>query len=222
MTRAPNTSPQYSISGLRMKRPIDLAILLVSHVTLMPILLPLWIVIPFLIRIFDGSPIMFKQARVGQAGQLFYMFKFRTMAVDAESTGPGWTNADDTRVTRLGRFLRRTALDELPQLVSILKGDMSFVGPRALPVAMHEACLRDEKDFAMRLVVRPGLTGLSAINLPRHCSPGKRLQLDLAYVHKQSLVLDIRILMVSVWLTITRQWGKGLRSPEADVLDHVR
>ncbi|MEX2431195.1 MAG: sugar transferase, partial [Dehalococcoidia bacterium] len=168
-----------------------------------------------LIKLDDGGPVLFKQARYGKDGRVFHMYKFRTMTVDAESTGPGWTSEADPRVTRVGAILRSTALDEIPQLISIWKGDMSFVGPRALPIAMHDDYLREAPDFNLRLLVRPGLTGLSAIRLPRHCSAATRLESDLAYVQDASLALDIKLFIASVWLTLTMAWGKGARSPEA-------
>lgn len=217
----PRRSEQVAVRATPFKRPFDLAILLVSHVVLSPVLLLLWVVIPLLIKLDDRGPVLFKQARYGKDGRVFYMYKFRTMTVDAESTGPGWTSAADPRVTRAGRFLRSTALDEIPQLISIWKGDMSFVGPRALPMAMHDDYVREVPDFGLRLLVRPGLTGLSAITLPRHCSASMRLAADLEYVRTASLRLDIRIFIVSVWLTLTGKWGKGSRSPQADTAERA-
>ena len=213
MTRTPQP---IVAKPMRFKRPLDLAILAVAHVVLFPIWVLLWTIIPLLIKLDDGGPVFFKQARIAKDGRVFSMRKFRTMAVDAAATGPGWTSEQDPRVTRIGRLLRRTALDEIPQLISVWKGDMSFVGPRALPVAMHEGYVAEEPNFGVRLLVHPGLTGLSAIRLPRHCSPTKRLELDVAYIHQASLWLDVRIFVISVWLTLTGRWGKGSRSPEAE------
>ncbi|MEX2599344.1 MAG: sugar transferase [Dehalococcoidia bacterium] len=193
------------------KRSFDLAILVVSHIVLLPVWLLLWTLIPLFIKLDDRGPVLFKQARVGKDGRIFHVYKFRTMTVDAESTGPDWTSDEDPRVTRVGRILRSTALDEIPQLISIWKGDMSFVGPRPLVVSMHEDYVSEEPDFNLRLLAQPGLTGLSAVYLPRHCSPLMRLQWDLAYIQQASLLLDLKVFVISVWLTLTGKWGKGAR-----------
>lgn len=197
------------------KRPLDLAILVASHIVLSPFLLLAWAVIPAFILLDDGRPVLFKQPRVGKHGHRFTLYKFRTMRNDAESSGL-WTSKQDPRVTRSGRLLRKLALDEIPQLISIWRGDMSFVGPRPLPVAMYEGYAQEEPRFPLRQRVMPGLTGPSAINLPRHCSAGERLGWDLYYAEHASLWLDLRLIVRSAWLTLTGQWGKGVRSaPDA-------
>ncbi len=218
MANAIQTAPRPLIEPHRapFKRPFDITILVAAHIVMAPVWLLLWTMIPLLIKLDDGGPVLFKQARVGKDGRVFYVYKFRTMAVGAESMGPSWTTEKDPRVTRVGWILRRTALDEVPQLISIWKGDMSFVGPRPLVVKQYEGYVKEEPDFALRCLVRPGLTGLSAIKLPRHCSAARRLELDLAYVRQASLWLDTKIFVISVWLTLTGQWGKGNRRPEPE------
>ena len=123
-------------SGLKSKRTFDIAILILAHIMLAPIWLILWIVIPVLIWAEDNGPIFFRQKRVGFKGSDFKVIKFRSMYINSE--GQGLITSDtDQRITKVGKILRRTALDELPQIINIFKGDMSFVGPRALPPEMH-------------------------------------------------------------------------------------
>ena len=114
------------------KRPFDLGILLFAHVLLLPLWVMLWPLIPIAIWLGDRGPVFYKQRRAGKDGRMFVVRKFRTMVPDADLKGPLWTVQGDTRLTKVGKILRRTALDELPELWSIFKGDMSFVGPRPL------------------------------------------------------------------------------------------
>ena len=120
------------------KRPLDLSILLFSHVLLLPLWLVLWTVIPLGILLLDGRPIFFRKRARTKGGVVFDALKFRTMVPDSDSGPVVWTEEGDPRITRMGRILRKTALDELPQLYNILKGEMSFVGPRALSLRMIE------------------------------------------------------------------------------------
>ena len=117
---------------LLLKRIFDLLILLFAHVLLAPIWVLIWIGIPVLIYADSGSPIFYRQQRAGKDGKTFTVLKFRTMVKNADDLGPAWTTASDPRITKIGRILRPTALDELPQIINIFKGEMSFVGPRAL------------------------------------------------------------------------------------------
>jgi lipopolysaccharide/colanic/teichoic acid biosynthesis glycosyltransferase len=130
---------------------------------------------------------------------------------------PESTIQDDPRITRVGRLLRRTALDELPQVINLWKGDISFVGPRALPVRMHEEYIKEDPHFVRRLQVRPGLTGPAQIYLPRHCDAEKRLKYDLLYIREASPRLDLKLIMISIWLTLTGMWGAGPREPEKEL-----
>ena len=198
----------------RLKRPFDLLVLVTSHILLAPLIVILGATIAFLIWLEDRGPIFYRQDRVGMNGRVFSVLKFRSMVPNAEHQGPGWTDENDSRVTRVGRMIRRTALDELPQVLSLWKGDMRLVGPRALPTTMHRDATLEEPKFPLRLVGPPGLTGLAQINLPRHCRPGRRLQFDLMYLDRSDLWLDLKIIMISVWLTISGQWGRGTRQIE--------
>lgn len=204
-------------SEKRYKRPLDLFVLLAAHVALLPLWLVLWTVLPLLVWLEDRGPVFFVQERVGWGGKRFPMYKFRSMRVakDDESWSEH-TETYDSRVTRVGRLLRRTALDELPQMINLWKGDISFVGPRALPVAMFEDDLKEEPNFNQRLQVRPGLTGLAQVSLPRHCTPPLRLKYDTEYIRTHGLLMDIKLILLSVWLTLTGGWGAGHRQIEDD------
>ena len=203
-----------TVADVGYKRPLDLALFAVGHLLPLPFWALAWTLIPLLIWLEDRGPVFFRQPRVGRDGRVFNLLKFRTMVVDAEKKGSGWTSENDARVTRVGRVLRRTALDELPQVLSIWKGDMSWVGPRALPVPMHHEFAEEEPRFPQRLAGLPGLTGPAQLHLPRVCHPSKRLYHDLEYLHTANLLLDLRVILTSVWLTLTLRWGTGPRRPE--------
>jgi lipopolysaccharide/colanic/teichoic acid biosynthesis glycosyltransferase len=202
-----------SAPRLRYKRPYDLVVLAFAHLALLPVWLVLWTAIPLAIWLEDRGPIFFRQRRVGKNGEEFVFLKFRTMVVDAESSGLVTADRDE-RITGVGRLLRRTALDELPQVVNILRGDMSFVGPRALPTQMHVDAVKEEPQFSRRLQMTPGLTGIAQLYLPRHCAPRRRLGYDLLYVRRAGLWLDIRLMLRAAWNTVTGSWGTGHRRPE--------
>ena len=188
-------------SGLKSKRAFDIAILILAHIMLSPIWLILWIVIPILIWAEDKGPIFFRQKRVGFKGSEFKVIKFRSMYINSE--GQGLITSDtDQRITKVGKILRRTALDELPQIINIFKGDMSFVGPRALPPEMHEESCGIVKEFSKRLLVTPGLTGIAQIYLSRHCHPRQRLAYDLIYLKRNNMWIDVKLMMLAAVNTL--------------------
>jgi len=160
---------------------------------------------------------------MGKDGKPFNVIKFRTMVADAEEQGPAWTTDDDPRITRVGRILRRTALDELPEIISIWKGDMSFVGPRALDLEEHRALEKLIPGFEKRLQVQPGLTGLAQI-YDKKDDPYEKYRYDMEYLQKFGPILDARLILLSVWNTGFARWdhrsGKvkldGLRADQTD------
>jgi len=159
---------------------------------------PLLAAIALWIKLDSRGPVLFRQVRAGRYGKPFTIFKFRTMVVDAEKSGY-YTAADDPRVTRAGRFLRATSLDELPQLFNILKGDMSIVGPRpTLLYQVEQYTARQRK----RLDMRPGVTGWAQVNGRNALSWPERIELDVWYVEHWSMWLDVKILLRTplVWL----------------------
>ena len=182
-----------------MKRLVDVCLSLVALVVLSPVLLGAALAV----FIDSGAPVFFKQTRVGAGGRLFGMFKFRSMRRDAESTGPYFTQDNDARITRVGKVIRRTSIDELPQLINVLLGDMSLVGPRPDVPAQKELYSADE--WQQRCSVRPGITGLAQALIRSVGTHQDRLALDLRYTREHSAWLDIKIM----WLTLARLNGKG-------------
>lgn len=203
-----------------LKRPFDL---ILSGVGLL-MSLPLWILFAAWIWLEDGRPIFFRQMRIGRNGKMFRVLKFRSMVKDPSKVEVQ-ARKSDPRITRVGRILRRTALDELPQVWNIFVGDMSFVGPRSQPekelvrVGNMEMELRIRKvpGFALRQLVRPGLTGITQIFAPREVSHRNKFRYDLIYVKKmmrnEGLAGDIRmcfydlgLMLRSFWISITGRW----------------
>jgi lipopolysaccharide/colanic/teichoic acid biosynthesis glycosyltransferase len=181
------------------KRLFDIGASLVALLLLSPLLLGTALAV----AIESGFPVLFRQTRVGRGGQTFGMFKFRSMVKNAASIGPYFTSANDPRITRVGRFIRRTSLDELPQLINVLTGDMSLVGPR--PDVPAQQNLYTEADWAQRCSVRPGLTGLAQALYRSESTEAQRLEADLRYAREASLWLDLKI----CWWTMQRLGGKG-------------
>ena len=181
-----------------MKRTLDVLLSLLALLLLSPLLLAAAVAI----AIESGRPVLFHQIRLGLRGREFIMYKFRSMVRDAAQRGPFFTAAGDPRVTRVGRFLRRTSIDELPQLLNVLKGDMSLVGPRPdVPAQRH---LYTDAQWAQRCSIRPGLTGLAQALLRSSGTEAQRLELDLRYVREASLWLDLKI----IGWTLARLSGK--------------
>ena len=199
------------------KRPFDLTILILAHLLFLPLWLLLWTLIPIAIWLGDRGPIFYRQQRTGKDGRVFTIFKFRTMVPDAYQKGPAWTIENDVRLTRVGKFLRRTAMDELPGLWSIMKGDMSLVGPRALNVEEHKQLEQEIPGFEARLCVKPGLTGMAQVFDSADQAEDK-LAYDLQYAEDMSLWLDAKLLILSVRNTITARWDRRVGKPTvADV-----
>ncbi len=189
------------------KRPLDLAILVAAHVALAPLFLLMWLVIPLAIWLEDRGPVFYTQSRLGRGGRAFKVYKFRSMARDAEQhTGAVWAADDDPRITRVGRVLRARALDELPQVINLWKGDLSLVGPRPERPELTEGFASELPNFSERLRVRPGLTGLAQVYGRYSTRPRDKLRYDLLYIRKMSPLLDIKLLLMSVWLTVTGHW----------------
>jgi len=175
---------------------------------------PLWFVFSLAILLEDGLPIFYTQERVGKNGRIFRVIKFRSMIKDAEKdTGPVQATENDPRITKIGRILRNTAMDELPQLINVLKGDMSFVGPRSLRPKEKEVYGNPEKTnmedipgYKERLAVRPGLTGIAQVYLPTDALRTEKFQYDLSYIKNQSFLLDLKLIILSFWITFRGKW----------------
>jgi len=162
-----------------LKRPFDIFLSSIGII----LSLPLWPLIAIALKIEDGGPIFYSQYRMGKRGRIFKILKFRSMNHNAEEdTGPVWAGENDHRVTKVGKILRATAMDELPQLLSILKGDMSFVGPKAERPELVNDFVKDIPNFNDRLLVRPGLTGIAQVYGRYDTPPKNKLRYDLIYI----------------------------------------
>lgn len=193
-----------------MKRLFDILVAGAGLLTFSPVAA----LIAVAIKLDDGGPVFFTQDRVGLGGRVFPAFKFRSMVVDAErQTGAVQAVENDPRVTRVGRVLRATAFDELPQLWNIVRGDMSVVGPRPLrpgesdtTAAGRQLPLSAIPGYEARHRVRPGLTGLAQVYAPRDLPRTGKFRYDMLYQRRASLCLDLRLLMVSFWITARGRW----------------
>jgi lipopolysaccharide/colanic/teichoic acid biosynthesis glycosyltransferase len=175
---------------------------------------PISLLIAVAIKLDDGGSVLFSQERVGLNGRVFQAHKFRSMVVDAErETGAVQATLDDPRITRVGRVLRATAFDELPQLWNILTGDMSVVGPRPLRPGESDTTadgaqlpLSAIPGYQMRHRVRPGLTGLAQVYAPRDLPRTGKFRYDLLYQRRAGLCLDVRLVFQSFWITLRGRW----------------
>jgi lipopolysaccharide/colanic/teichoic acid biosynthesis glycosyltransferase len=171
---------------------------------------PVWLAIAVAIKLEDRGPVFFTQERWGRNRQPFKIFKFRSMAPRADDTVQALRH--DARITRVGALLRATSLDELPQIINIWRGDMSWVGPRALPMNERQ---QNEADavpdhaipgFDLRCAVRPGLTGIAQIFAPRDVPRRQKFRYDAFYIRRQSAWLDVRLIGISVWISLRLRW----------------
>lgn len=193
-----------------LKRPLDI---LISSIML-ALSAPVSFLIAIAIKLEDGGPVFYRQQRWGRFGKKFIVLKFRTMIPDADKKfGLKQAKENDQRITRVGRFLRATGLDELPQIINILRGDMSFVGPRALAVGEiiydkngRRINYESTPGFYQRLSARPGLTSLATIYIPKDSPAHRKFRYDLYYIRKLSLELDLRLIALSFWISFRGKW----------------
>ena len=173
------------------KRALDI----VFSALLFAVLSPLMLLTIIVIKIDSAGSAIFKQERVGLKGKAFVIYKFRSMRIDAEMGGPVWASKSDSRTTRIGRFIRKYRVDELPQLVNIMRGDMSFVGPRPEREYFYEKFTQRIPDFRSRLAVKPGLTGWAQVNGGYDIGPAQKLKYDKEYISGFSFRMDLRIVL---------------------------
>lgn len=184
------------------KRFLDVFFSLIALVILSPIM----IITAIAVVLESKGPAIFKQKRIGKDGKVFEIYKFRSMCVGAEHTGSGvYSGANDTRVTKVGKIIRATSIDELPQLVNILKGEMSFIGPRP-PLTYHPWEITEYTPEQFRMFnVRPGITGWAQVNGRKEVEWHERIRLNVWYVDHISLILDIKILFMTVFKVLKNE-----------------
>lgn len=170
--------------------------------------IPIMAIFGALIKMEDGGPIFYKQERVGLQGKHFMLYKLRSMTVNAEKNGAQWAEVDDPRVTRVGKFIRKTRIDELPQLLNVILGDMTIVGPRPERPEFVIQFDQEVPGFILRLRVKPGLTGWAQVNGGYDITPKEKLELDLYYIQNRSLRLNLRIFLKTFAVLLT---GEGAR-----------
>lgn len=193
-----------------LKRPLDIVL---SSLMLI-VSAPVWLLIALAIKLEDGGPVFYLQERWGRGGTTFIVRKFRTMIPDSDKRyGILQARANDNRITRVGAFLRATGMDELPQLISIWKGDMSFVGPRALAVGEtildangNRIAYEQVPGFYERMAVRPGLTSVATIFIPKDSPPRRKFRYDLLYIRNISFSLDVWLILLSFWISFRGKW----------------
>ncbi|MGG2467900.1 sugar transferase [Paraclostridium bifermentans] len=170
--------------------------------------IPLIVLFGLLIKLEDGGPILYKQVRVGKYGKTFTLCKLRSMRVDAEKFGARWAQENDPRILKVGKFIRKTRIDEIPQLFNILKGDMTIVGPRPERPMFTYQFEEETPGFINRLLVKPGLTGLAQINGGYDMSYIEKLKWDTLYIKNKSIFMNMYIIVKTVGIVFT---GKGAR-----------
>ena len=183
-----------------LKRFVDI----VMSLLILLLVWPIFLIIALLIKIDSKGPVIFKQQRIGKGGKVFNIYKFRSMCVGAEKTGSGvYSDKNDARVTRVGKFLRATSLDELIQVINILKGDMSFIGPRP-PLTYHPWPIEEYTEEQKKMFnVRPGVTGWAQVHGRKDVEWNKRIELNVWYVEHLSMWTDIKIVFMTVFKVFT-------------------
>ena len=189
------------------KRLMDIVLCSIAMVVAAPVMA----VVAIAIKLEDGGPVFFKQKRMTRGGREFEILKFRSMIVDAEKyAGAVLATDDDPRITKVGKFIRATRLDEIPQILNILKGDMSIVGPRPERKVIADEYCKDIPEFAYRLKVRGGLTGYAQIYGKYNTSAYDKLRLDLMYIENYSLMLDIKLIILTLRIIFSKESTEGI------------
>ena len=201
------------------KRMLDFVISLIAFI----ILIPVFIVISIAIKIESKGPIFFLQDRLGKNGKVFKIIKFRTMVVNAENIGDGLSvkSDNDSRITKVGRFLRKTSLDEISQLINVIKGDMALIGPRP-PVTYHPHKYEDyPEEQKRRFLIRPGITGLAQMRVRNSATWDERIKIDIEYLNNITFIEDIKIIFGTI-KGILKKENIYQENVEVEKKEHVR
>lgn len=188
------------------KRTIDILFSGMGLVILSPMLL----IVAACIKLYDGGPVFYKQIRLTKGHKEFEIYKFRSMIVDAEKNGARLAAQNDNRITPIGKVIRATRVDELPQLINILKGDMTLVGPRPERPEIEDVYLKEIPEFGMRLKVKAGLTGYAQVFGKYNTSPEDKLKLDLLYINQRSLLLDFKLIFYTIKIIFIPEATEGI------------
>ncbi len=203
MARSKGLSPQHRF----IKRTFDIVISLMVTIIALPVMLP----VSLAIKLEDGGPVFFRQKRLTRDGREFEILKFRSMIPDAEKfSGSVLATEHDPRITKIGRFIRATRLDELPQILNILKGDMSVVGPRPERKVFADEFKKEMPEFDYRLKVKGGLTGFAQIYGKYNTSPYDKLRLDMTYIENYSILLDIKLIFLTIKIMFSKDSTEGI------------
>lgn len=185
-------------------RILDIIVAIIGLVISIPII----IVFGFLIKKEDGGPVFYKQDRLGKDGKIIFIYKLRSMRINSETNGAIWAEKNDPRITKVGKFIRKTRIDEIPQFLNILKGEMSIIGPRPERPTLTMEFNDQIPGFINRLVIKPGLTGYAQVHGGYEISPEDKIKEDLYYIKNRSVFLDFSILFRTVKVIFT---GEGAR-----------
>lgn len=188
------------------KRTIDILFSSMGLIILSPMLL----IVAACIKLYDGGPVFYKQIRLTKGHKEFEIYKFRSMIVDAEKNGARLAAQNDNRITPIGKVIRATRVDELPQLINILKGDMTLVGPRPERPEIEDLYLKEIPEFGMRLKVKAGLTGYAQVFGKYNTSPEDKLKLDLLYINQRSLLLDFKLIFYTIKIIFIPEATEGI------------
>jgi len=192
--------PFYELVSACLDKVISLVGLVIS--------IPILVIIALAIKLEDRGPIFYKQERLGKDGKVFWMYKIRSMKIDAEKNGAQWADQGDRRITSVGRFIRRTRLDEVPQLLNILIGQMSLIGPRPERPELTLKFYGEHPEFVNRLIIKPGLTGWAQVNGGYDITSAEKIVFDIYYVKNRSVKLDFRIVLKTIQVIFS---GNGAR-----------
>ena len=198
-----------------LKRTFDIVLSIIA----ITILIVPMLIIALIIKIDSKGPVLFKQDRLGKDGKVFKIYKFRSMITDAEADGMRRATSHDDRITPVGKIIRATRVDELPQLINIIKGDMSIVGPRPERVELDEAYTNQMPEFALRLKVRGGLTGYAQVFGKYNTTPEDKLKLDLLYINQRSLLLDFKLILYTIKIMFVPESTEGFEEDETTLED---
>ena len=197
-----------------LKRAMDIVVSIIGIIVLSPIMIPTAI----LIKLYDRGPVLYKQTRFTRNKKTFTIYKFRSMAVDAEEKGVRLASKKDARITPIGRFIRRTHIDETMQLFNVLKGDMSIVGPRPERPEIFEKYQESIPEFEFRLKVKAGITGYAQVHGKYNTTPIDKLKLDLLYIERYSFLLDIKLMLLTLRIIFTKDSTEGIDSNQETAL----